>query len=117
MIPSPLTPRPRTGSEGRSAGAFAAVWLGLLATGPLAAADKDIPAVVRFNRDVRPLFAGNCYTCHGQDEKARKGRLRLDTRDGAFNRKKGDPVLVPGKPQESELFRRVTSDEPSERMP
>src|SRR4051812_13694762 len=95
----------------------AVCWLSLAATAPLAAAEKSVPDVIRFNRDVRPLFAGNCYNCHGQDEKARKARLRLDTREGALHRKKGGPVIVPGKPQESELFLRVTSSEPTERMP
>ncbi|MBI1917756.1 MAG: PSD1 domain-containing protein [Planctomycetes bacterium] len=92
-------------------------WLGLAATAPLTAAEQSVPDVIRFNRDVRPLFAGTCYNCHGQDEKARKSRLRLDTREGALHRKKGGPVIVPGKPHESELFRRVTSTEPTERMP
>src|SRR5438270_7847649 len=92
-------------------------WLGFVATAPLAAAEKSVPDVIRFNRDVRPLFAGNCYNCHGQDEKARKARLRLDTREGALHRQKGGPIIVPGKPQESELFLRITSSEPTERMP
>ena len=95
----------------------AACWLGLATTTPLAAAEKGVPDVVRFNRDVRPILASNCYNCHGQDEKVRKGHLRLDTRAGALNRKQRDPVIIPGKPEASELFLRVSSTEPTERMP
>jgi len=92
-------------------------WLGLATTASLPAAEKVVPDIVRFNRDVRPLLASNCYNCHGQDEKVRKGHLRLDTREGALDRKKRDPVIVPGKPQASELFLRISSSEPTERMP
>ena len=88
-----------------------------LPTSPtLAGADKGTADTVRFNRDVRPILAGNCYTCHGQDARARKGRLRLDTRAGVFKRK-GGAVVVAGKPQESDLYLRVAAGDPTERMP
>ena len=35
-------------------------------------------APVEFNRDTRPILAKNCFACHGQDAKKRKGKLRLD---------------------------------------
>jgi hypothetical protein len=66
-----------------------------------------------FKRDIRPILSDACFLCHGPDEKNRKGDLRLDTRDGAF----GSHAVVPGKLQESELFRRITSDQPKKRMP
>ncbi len=68
---------------------------------------------VDFDRDVRPLLAEHCFACHGSDAAARKARLRLDERDAAL--KKG--VIVPGKPDESELVKRILSDDPKERMP
>src|SRR5262249_41098170 len=55
----------------------------------------------------------NCYQCHGQDAEARKGKLRLDTREG--QRKEG--IIVPGKPDESELVFRIFSPHDDERMP
>lgn len=71
-----------------------------------------------FNRDVRPILADHCFNCHGQDAKTRKGRLRLDTREGALaGGKSGHPAIVPGKPEESELIARVASHDPDKVMP
>ena len=33
---------------------------------------------IDYQRDIRPLLSDHCYDCHGPDEKARKGKLRLD---------------------------------------
>ncbi|MBY0461397.1 MAG: DUF1549 domain-containing protein, partial [Gemmataceae bacterium] len=68
---------------------------------------------VDFARDVRPILAGQCFQCHGPDEKTRKAKLRLDVRDDAL--KAG--AFVPGKPDQSELIRRICADEPDLRMP
>ena len=70
-------------------------------------------AKVDFNREVRAILANNCVQCHGPDEKARKGKLRLDIREDAL--KAG--AFVPGKPEESELIKRVCSDDADLRMP
>src|SRR6266705_3721139 len=72
---------------------------------------------VDFSRDILPILSDNCFQCHGPDEKARKGKLRLDTKEGAFRLKDGKTVIVPGKSAESELVRRVTSSDPEEVMP
>jgi len=72
------------------------------------AADK-----VQFNRDVRPILRENCFACHGPDSAARKAKLRLDQREAALQAE----VFVPGKPEESELVRRITAEDPKERMP
>jgi hypothetical protein len=66
---------------------------------------------VRFSRDVLPILSDNCFLCHGPDAKARKADLRLDTREGAL------AVIEPGKAADSELIRRITADDESERMP
>ena len=68
---------------------------------------------IQFNRDVRPILAENCYLCHGPDKGRRKKGLRLDDRDVAIQK----TAIVPGKPDESELVRRILSDDAAERMP
>ena len=72
---------------------------------------------VDFNRDILPILSDNCFHCHGPDEKARKGKFRLDTKEGAFRTKDGKTVIVPGKRNESELYRRITQTDPDEMMP
>ena len=87
--------------------------LGLLlfAAVPLKAADVD------FARDVLPILSDNCFHCHGPDEKARKAKLRLDSKEGAFRVRDGEAVIVPGKGADSELVRRLTSHDADEVMP
>jgi mono/diheme cytochrome c family protein len=74
-------------------------------------------ADVDFNRDIRPILSRNCFDCHGPDTKQRKADLRLDTKAGAFADLGGHFAFVRGKPVESEALRRMTSDDPDERMP
>ena len=70
-----------------------------------------------FNRDVRPILSENCFQCHGFDEKARQADLRLDVAESALADRDGVPAIVPGHPEKSELWRRVTSDDEAEMMP
>lgn len=73
---------------------------------------------VDFNRQVRPILAKNCFACHGQDDSHRAAKLRLDKRDDAIKElKSGAVAIVPGKPRESELVRRITAETVQERMP
>ncbi|MDA1166081.1 MAG: PSD1 and planctomycete cytochrome C domain-containing protein [Planctomycetota bacterium] len=72
---------------------------------------------VSFNRDIRPLLAKNCFACHGPDEGSRKSELRLDTLAGATADLQGHRAVVPGKPDTSELIRRVESVDSEVVMP
>jgi cytochrome c553 len=88
----------------------------LISLARAAAADPGT-ARVDFNRDVRPILAENCFACHGPDERARKGKLCLDNKEGAIAERKGRAAVVPGKPAESELVARITASDDDERMP
>ena len=68
-----------------------------------------------FARDVQPILSEYCYACHGPDPKARKAKLRLDTAEGALRKKA--PVIEAGKSADSELIRRIESDDANEVMP
>lgn len=66
-----------------------------------------------FARDIRPILTATCFACHGPDEEHREADLRLDVREVALD----FAAIVPGEPDESELVRRVFSDDADERMP
>ena len=55
--------------------------------------------------------------CHGPDAAGRKGKLRLDRGDSLAEDRGGYRILVPGKPEASELIARITHADPEERMP
>ena len=72
---------------------------------------------VQFNRDVRKILAANCFSCHGQDAKKRKAKLRLDEEDGALEPRNGVAAIVPGNLAESEMWQRIITDDPDDLMP
>jgi len=68
---------------------------------------------ITYNRDVRPILSENCFRCHGADKAARKAKLRLDVRDVAIEKE----AFVPGKPDESELIKRIYTTNEDDVMP
>ncbi len=73
---------------------------------------------VSFNRDIRPILTGNCFGCHGPDPSSRKADLRLDLRDHATAPAKSGAIpLIPGKPGESEMMKRILSTDADDVMP
>jgi uncharacterized membrane protein len=62
--------------------------------------------IEELNLELRTILAHNCYNCHGEAKS--KGDLRLDKKEFVFQGGKGGVVLVPGQPEESELYRRIT---------
>ena len=73
-----------------------------------------------FQREIRPILSNNCFFCHGPDEKERKGGehgYRLDLAEGAFADLGGYKAIIPGKPEESELFKRITTKDADDAMP
>jgi len=62
--------------------------------------------VAALNLEVRTILAHNCYNCHGEAKK--KGDLRLDSRDAIMAGGESGPAVIPGKPEKSELIRRIS---------
>jgi len=75
------------------------------------------PATPDFTRDIRPILSENCFACHGQDAKKRKGKLRLDKGDAATAERDGVQAIVPGNLEESEAWARILSEDEDEVMP
>jgi hypothetical protein len=69
---------------------------------------------IDFNRDIRPILADTCFTCHGPDDQQRQARLRFDTKEGAFAK---PGVILPGDAAGSKLLQRITAQDPARRMP
>ena len=71
-------------------------------------ASTAVSAAVGYNRDIRPILAENCFSCHGVDSASRKAGLRLDHFENATNKlESGAVAIVPGQPEKSELVRRI----------
>ncbi len=66
-----------------------------------------------FNRDIRPILADHCFTCHGPDAKTRVNELRLDQRDVAVAQNAIDLDDL----GDSEILKRIFSTDPTEQMP
>jgi len=74
-------------------------------------------APVDFQRQVRPLLAAKCFTCHGPDDAAREADLRLDESAGALQDRGGYVAIEPGDHRKSEIWKRIVSDDLDLRMP
>lgn len=72
---------------------------------------------ISFNEQIRPLLSDRCIACHGPDEKHREADLRLDLRAEAVGTADSPRGIIPGKPEESPLWQRITSTDPDSQMP
>lgn len=82
------------------------------------AAAAQSAAAVEYDRDIRPILSDRCFKCHGPDAKERQAGLRFDDLQTALRPvESGNTAIVPGKPEESELVRRVFSASDDDRMP
>ena len=73
---------------------------------------------VDFQRQVQPILAEHCTLCHGFDTDVRKAGLRIDMRvDALAGGESGIAAIVPGRPNDSEMIRRITSLDADTVMP
>lgn len=75
---------------------------------------------VSYNFDIRPILSDKCFICHGPDGNKRKAGLRLDIAEEAYKALAENPTahaLVPGYPDSSQVYLRISSDDSTFRMP
>jgi len=88
---------------------------------PIPAALSGLPEQVSFNDHIQPILSEYCYHCHGPDSGTREPKdlpLRLDLPEDALAERDGNPpVIIPGKPEASELMRLIRSNDPDVIMP
>ena len=78
-------------------------WIGIIPMSLVAAPD--------YLKEVKPLLASRCFDCHGGLKQ--KAKLRVDTVKLMLE----GEVVIPGKPEESELLHRISTEDPDELMP
>jgi hypothetical protein len=73
---------------------------------------------IDFDREISPILSQHCIECHGPDKGAQEAKLRLDLESSAKQpASSGNTPIASGKPEESELLRRIKSTDPNDRMP
>ena len=90
-----------------------------LITVSMAFADTKLPAPAKrkvdFEKDVQPILAQKCHSCHG--EEAQQSGLRLDKRQNALRGGDYGPVIMPGDSAGSKLIRRLVNGDGGLQMP
>ena len=79
------------------------------------------PDKISYSRDIHPIISEKCFTCHGNDAETREADLRVDAAKYVLAKrgKDGDDpaVIIPGKPDDSEFFYRISTDDDDDIMP
>jgi hypothetical protein len=89
----------------------ALVCLGITGVGQALGQQENV-----FQSDIRSLFAQRCIGCHGPDRA--EGGLRLDLQSSSFAElESGERAIVPHDADQSELMRRIQSDDETIQMP
>lgn len=79
---------------------------------------NELPEQISFNYHVKPILSDKCFACHGPDMDNQKAGLRLDEAEGAYALlKSGNHAIVPRKPSNSEVFKRIFSKDEELIMP
>ncbi len=91
--------------------------LGLVAISLSLGVAGGVAAPIDFQRQVRPVLSDACFQCHGPDPATRMMDLRLDIREGAFGERSTGVPIVPGDPEKSLIYQRITHEDTVRRMP
>jgi Protein of unknown function (DUF1553)/Protein of unknown function (DUF1549)/Planctomycete cytochrome C len=89
---------------------------GVLPAAPALPGGQDTVKIAFFEKKVRPILVGHCYTCHSADTRP-AGGLRVDDRNGLLTGGATGPAIVPGSPAKSLLLQKVSHKDVKKRMP
>src|SRR5262249_11999599 len=108
--PQPLSDRNRLASRPRpairAALQFLVIAIFAIVTTP-ATADTD-DGLAFFESRIRPVLVESCYPCHSSQARTPKGGLRVDSRGAMWRGGDHGPVILPGKPDDSLLFKALS---------
>ncbi|MDA1094363.1 MAG: PSD1 and planctomycete cytochrome C domain-containing protein [Acidobacteria bacterium] len=93
----------RVGTLLRTRYAMVAMVAMVAAPGSVSVASAQSGEAVSFTDHIRPIFERSCWNCHGAASQL--SGLDLRTRDTALDGGKRGPALVPGRGEESRLYR------------
>ncbi len=78
----------------------------------------DRATTAKLAQHARSILSNRCFACHGPDQTERKAGLRLDEASSMFRpADSGEQPVLPGNPEQSELLRRMVTEDEDERMP
>jgi len=93
---------------------FIGIGITLVMVGVALLQAKDDP--VDFSAEIKPIINKHCISCHGGVKK--NGGFSLLFEEEAFSAtESGKPAIIPGDAKHSEFIRRLTTEDPEERMP
>ncbi len=71
---------------------------------------------ISFNAQIRPILNKNCVSCHGGIKQS--GGFGLVFAENALRKTESGKIgIVPGKPNQSEMYQRLVHHDPEQRMP
>ncbi|MEM9829978.1 MAG: DUF1553 domain-containing protein [Bacteroidota bacterium] len=82
--------------------------------------EAQLPDQIDFNYHIKPILSDRCFACHGPDKNNQEAGLRLDVAKAAYapvGEEQDHYAIVPGSLTKSEVFHRITSDDPEVVMP
>ena len=98
---------------------FRSVIAGIVAFAAAGSAFADGEAVNPefFENKIRPVLVEQCYDCHSATAKKAKGGLLMDSRASLLTGGDTGPAIVPGKPDDSLIYKAITHRDPDLAMP
>ena len=88
--------------------------------GELLVAEAELPETIDFNFHIKPILSDRCFKCHGPDANSREADLAFHDEAMAFSaigKNKDRFAIVPGNPEQSELIKRIFTQDPDDVMP